>query len=108
MTAGIVVLTAVLMAAATAGPRVLPFLVGDRLTRPALRRLFADLFPPAVLAVLVLYFAWDAAAAPEADRLARAGGTLATVAAHLALRNLLVSVAAGTGACMLALHLLAG
>lgn len=108
MTAGTLLVTAVLMAAATAGPRILPFLVGDRLTHPFLRRLFADLFPPAVLSVLVLYFAWNAATAPEADRLAQAAGALATVAAHLGLRNLLVSVASGTGVCMLALHLLAG
>lgn len=109
MSAGTIVLTAVLMAAVTAGPRILPFLLGERLTGPRLRRLFTDLFPPAVLAVLVLFFTWEAVAgASEVERLARLAGALATVVAHLALRNLLVSVAAGTGTCMLLLNLLPG
>lgn len=95
-----VVLTAALMALATASARLLPFLVGERLTGPALRRLFAELFPPAVLAVLIVFLCWGVGAEPPPVQVAQALGAAVTVAAHLALRNLLVSVASGTAVCM--------
>ncbi|WP_431858802.1 AzlD domain-containing protein [Azospirillum sp.] len=99
-----VVVAAVLMGVATAGVRLLPFLLGDRLSDPALRRLFADLFPPAVLAVLIAYMAVGGEA-PASVQVAQAAGAAVTAAAHLALRNLLVSVASGTAVCMLVQNL---
>ncbi|MGQ9369180.1 branched-chain amino acid transporter permease [Azospirillum sp. ST 5-10] len=102
-----VLLTAVLMALATAAVRFLPFLVGARLAGPALRRLFAELFPPAVLAVLIVHMGWGLGAAAAPTPLAQGIGAAVTVAAHLALRNLLLSVGSGTAACMLVLHLAA-
>jgi branched-subunit amino acid transport protein AzlD len=94
------ILTALLMALATASVRLLPFLVGDRLTGPALRRLFAELFPPAVLAALIVFLAWGVGAEPPPVQAAQALGAAVTVAAHLAMRSLLVSVGSGTAACM--------
>ena len=102
-----ILVTAVLMGVATAGARFLPFLFGDRLSDPALRRLFADLFPPAVLAVLIAYMAAGGSATPEVQ-IAQGAGAAVTVAAHLALRNLLVSVGAGTAVCMLIQNFWAG
>jgi branched-subunit amino acid transport protein AzlD len=100
-----VLLTAALMGLATAGVRFLPFLIGARVIGPTLRRLFADLFPPAVLAVLIVFLAWDAGAAAAPARVAQAAGALVTVAAHLAVRNLLLSVGTGTAVCMLVQNL---
>jgi len=99
-----IVVAAVLMGVATAGVRFLPFLLGDRLSDPALRRLFADLFPPAVLAVLIAYMAVGGDA-PAGVQIAQAAGAAVTVAAHLAFRNLLVSVGSGTAVCMLVQNL---
>lgn len=95
-----ILLTALLMMLATAPARFLPFLIGHRLNNPSLRRIFADLFPPAVLAVLIVYLGWSAGQAPVTDQVAQAAGVLVTVAAHLAFRNLLVSVGGGTAVCM--------
>jgi len=95
-----VVLTAMLMALATASARLLPFLIGDRLNSPALRRLFAELFPPAVLAVLIVFLGWGIGTEPPPVQTAQALGAAVTVAAHLAIRNLLVSVGSGTAVCM--------
>ncbi|HEY0832472.1 MAG TPA: AzlD domain-containing protein [Azospirillum sp.] len=99
---GTIVVTAALMALATVSVRILPFLLGDRLTGPALRRLFAELFPPAVLAVLIVTLGWGVGAAPPPVQTAQALGAAVTVAAHLAARNLLLSVGSGTAACMAA------
>ncbi len=95
-----IVVTAVLMGVATAGVRFLPFLLGNRLSSPDLHRLFAELFPPAVLAVLIAYIAAGGEASATVQ-LAQAAGAAVTVAAHLAFRNLLVSVGSGTAVCML-------
>ncbi|HYD30862.1 MAG TPA: AzlD domain-containing protein [Azospirillaceae bacterium] len=108
MLSGPVLLTAVLMGLATAPARFLPFLVGHRLTRPTLRRLFTDLFPPAVLAVLIVFFFWNVGTAPRPVQAAQAAGALVTIAAHLGLRNLLVSVGTGTAVCILVQNLWPG
>ncbi|WP_119679357.1 branched-chain amino acid transporter permease [Indioceanicola profundi] len=97
--------TALLMALATAPARFLPFLVGNRLNGPALRRLFVELFPPAVLAVLIVYLGWGVGGAPANAQAGQAVGAVVTVAAHLCFRHLLVSVASGTAACMLVQNL---
>ncbi|WP_051340903.1 AzlD domain-containing protein [Azospirillum halopraeferens] len=102
---GTLILTAVLMGLATAAARFLPFLAGARLAGPALRRLFAELFPPAVLAVLLVYMARGLGDADAPAQMAQAAGAAVTVAAHLGWRNLLLSVGSGTAACMLVLHL---
>lgn len=99
-----VLLAAVLMAGATAVSRFLPFLLGD-IGDPRLRRLFTELFPPAILAVLLVYFAWGAGTASGPARAAQAAGALVTVLAHLGLRNLLLSVGTGTAVCMLVVNL---
>lgn len=101
MISGTVLLTAALMALATAPARFLPFLIGHRLNSPGLRRLFADLFPPAVLAVLIVYLGWGVGQSSTTDQAAQMAGVAVTVAAHLSLRNLLVSVGGGTAVCML-------
>lgn len=102
----VIVVTALLMALATAPARFLPFLIGHRLNTPSLRRMFADLFPPAVLAVLIVYLGWSAVQAPLMEQIAQAAGVAVTVAAHLTFRNLLVSVGGGTAVCMLIQNLL--
>lgn len=107
MVSGEVVLAAVLMGAATAVSRFLPFLLGD-IGDPRLKRLFTELFPPAILAVLLVYFAWGPGTASGPVRAAQAAGALVTVAAHLGFRNLLFSVGAGTATCMLVANLWPG
>lgn len=103
---GTIIVTALLMGLVTVPARFLPFLIGHRLNDPALRRMFADLFPPAVLAVLIVYLGWGAAQAPLMEQLAQLAGVAVTVAAHLTLRNLLISVGGGTAVCMLIQNLL--
>ncbi len=95
-----IMLAAILMAAVTAAVRFLPFLIGGRLGSPVLRRLFTDLFPPAVLAVLIVYLG-AGGDAPAAVQLAHAAGAAATMVIHLIFRNLLASVGTGTLVCML-------
>ncbi|HYE49856.1 MAG TPA: AzlD domain-containing protein [Azospirillaceae bacterium] len=103
---GTIVLTALLMALATAPARFLPFLIGDRLGGERLRRLFVELFPPAVLAVLIVHLGWSVAGGAAAPvQAAQALGAAVTVAVHLLFRNLLASVASGTAACMLVQNL---
>jgi len=108
MIGGEILLTALLMALATAAARFLPFLVGNRLGGPRLRELFVERFPPAVLAVLVVHMALGLGASAPSVQLAQGIGAAVTVGAHLAFRNLLVSVGSGTAACILVLNLWPG
>lgn len=97
-----ILVTAALMALATASTRFLPFVAGRRLASlPVARRLFVERFPPAVLAVLTVFIFFDTASASPAVQFAQATGAVATTLLHLAFRNLLLSVGAGTGLCVL-------
>lgn len=100
MTTGTLLLTTALMLLGTVACRFLPFLLGGRLGSPAWRQVFVELFPPAVLAVLIVYLGGGSADAARSVQLAQAAGALTTVAAHLLFRSLLLSVGSGTLVCM--------
>ncbi|HMW30199.1 branched-chain amino acid transporter permease [Plasticicumulans sp.] len=93
-----------LMALATFATRAAPFLLfAGAGERPWLRFL-ARYLPPAVMTVLVLYCLRDTFTSGAPGPLPALAGVVVTVAVHLARRNALLSIAAGTALHMLLLR----
>jgi branched-subunit amino acid transport protein AzlD len=95
------ILSAILaMAAATVVSRAAPFLfLGRWATRPAVRFL-GKATPPVILTLLVLYCLKGVSPTVSPYGLPEAVALSLTVGLHLAWRNALVSIGAGTGAYM--------
>lgn len=93
-----------LMALATFTTRAAPFLLfGTATGRPWLAFL-ARYLPPAVMTVLVLYCLKDAFAGRATGPWPVLAGVVVTVAVHVARRNALFSIAAGTAIHMILLR----
>ncbi len=87
--------------------RVFPFaLFGGKRQMPSAVKKIADLMPPAIIAVLVIYCLKDSITAVSMESAAAACGVAGTVLAHLWKRNTLISIAAGTVIYMILIRVL--
>ena len=88
--------------------RAAPFVVfRGREMSPRLKKI-ADLLPPAIIAVLVIYCVKADLFAFSLSSLAVLIGVIATIVLHLWKRNTLLSIAGATVIYMLCLHLIPG
>lgn len=86
--------------------RAFPFVLfgGNRQMPPVIHKI-ADLMPPAIIAVLVVYCLKNSIVNVTMESLAAAIATVATVIVHLWKRNTLASIAIGTILYMVCLRL---
>ena len=91
------------MFAVTLVLRAAPFVLLGRLRESGLLRFLAATMPTGVMVILTVYTVRNV---PLSGAGPTAVGLLATLGLHLWRRNALLSIVAGTGAYVLALHLL--
>ena len=87
--------------------RAIPFLIfsGKRKMPDGVKRI-ADMLPPAIMGVLVIYCLKDYIIATGLETVAAIFGLFTTVAIHLWKKNTLLSIAAGTILYMLLIRVL--
>lgn len=87
--------------------RAIPFvLFGGKRKMPSFVQKVADLLPPAIMAVLVIYCIKDSLAAMGTDTISAGGAIFSVVVLHVWKRNTLLSIFVGTGIYMLGIRLL--
>lgn len=87
--------------------RAVPFLLfRDTRRMPPLIKKIADLLPPAIMAVLVIYCLKGSLVHLEVESLALAIAVLVVIGIHLWKRNTLLSIFTGTAVYMLCIRIL--
>lgn len=89
--------------------RAVPFLIfNGKRTMPESVKRIADLLPPAIIAVLVIYCLKADLLTLGMNTIASIVGIITVIILHLWKRNILISIFFGTAIYMTAIHLLPG